>query len=1090
MMQFDQFPGLGSEEYPGFPTAECPEVLPDLSRHCSLCADVLKAHPEIYDRLKYLKTSQGVGLARCIKTGIDNRGHPVLKALGAVAGDAECFDTFAPLFDKLIEGRHGKVPACHSKCAGRRTLTLESAEPFDDYVVSCKVAASRNLSGIRFPPAATLEDRQKVEQLVTQATSTMEGPWKGQYYPLMGSTSYMSKPSGMSVEEEKMLADDHLIFYHPDASAVLSTGAARHWPHGRGVFVNESKTLTLWVNEEEHLKATSQRSGGSVQAAFRELMAVLGHIDTQMPKGHGFAKSDRLGFLTSNPANLGTALRASAIVKLPLLKQHKDELQKWCASRRLIQKGAISESGDRMADFVEVSSRDKLNITEEETLNLLVEGIAQLVRAERLMEMGMSVDEALARQIRRDPTPVDPEDSWDAAGHALHAMISTAVVASCSSMEATASPAVDRSLLDVMQRLAGALVVASGAGQLEEDLFQQKEEAAAVRIQARERGRKDREAVQQKKQDVERARAPDVEMLRNRLADVLARAADDGSLQEALATTQPPQDMEDDEKEVLRLQLESTLERGGLAQALQEIKSSQPDMAEVRLRLQGLLVQSLAEGTLDSALNIAFEDDQDAATIIAEPEPDCEGDIDLKRVRMAQQLEIACMDGSLESTLASMRSHNQPQRVDHLRAKMAAQLEASLADGSLEAALAKSMGTNMDALRNRTAALLEASLADGSLEAALARTTRTNTDALRNRTAALLEASLVDGSLEAALSQSKQTDIDILRTKVASQLEKCLEDGSLETALANSARTATCDVEVLRVKVAAELETALANGSLEAALQERLTKRTSNVDAVRAKVALRMEEAAADGALESLLSSIGPQNPNESGDLREKLGKQLSVAFQDGSLEAALEATSAKGGSGEPGDIDLKSKLAHSSDAVNGSLAFAQQAEIEPSQEVQLAKPARPSRPPSAQAMRGAVALLKVMSSYDRRIGKLLEGIETAERAILARSQQATVLQVQLEEAQRDLRGLDLAWERQQLALDNEEVRDMKLHEEHQRLNDSLELERLKQKHATVDSELLLSARSELGSASTASGQLCPSTAQGTSSPMTWRSHA
>ena len=29
------------------------------------------------------------------------------------------------------------------------------------------------------------------------------GPWKGQYYPLMGSTSYMSKPSGMSVEEEK-----------------------------------------------------------------------------------------------------------------------------------------------------------------------------------------------------------------------------------------------------------------------------------------------------------------------------------------------------------------------------------------------------------------------------------------------------------------------------------------------------------------------------------------------------------------------------------------------------------------------------------------------------------------------------------------------------------------------------------------------------------------------------------------------------------------------------------------------------------------------------------------------------------------------
>ena len=38
----------------------------------------------------------------------------MLKALGAVAGDAECYETFAPLFDKLIESRHGKLPAEHA----------------------------------------------------------------------------------------------------------------------------------------------------------------------------------------------------------------------------------------------------------------------------------------------------------------------------------------------------------------------------------------------------------------------------------------------------------------------------------------------------------------------------------------------------------------------------------------------------------------------------------------------------------------------------------------------------------------------------------------------------------------------------------------------------------------------------------------------------------------------------------------------------------------------------------------------------------------------------------------------------------------
>eukprot|EP00913_Durusdinium_trenchii_P035199 g32929.t1 len=62
---FEQFPGLGHEDYPGFPTAECPP-LPDLSRHCSVCADVLKAHPELYEQLKARATSKGGIRSRCI----------------------------------------------------------------------------------------------------------------------------------------------------------------------------------------------------------------------------------------------------------------------------------------------------------------------------------------------------------------------------------------------------------------------------------------------------------------------------------------------------------------------------------------------------------------------------------------------------------------------------------------------------------------------------------------------------------------------------------------------------------------------------------------------------------------------------------------------------------------------------------------------------------------------------------------------------------------------------------------------------------------------------------------------------------------
>eukprot|EP00439_Symbiodinium_sp_Y106_P071235 s1645_g12.t1 len=149
----------------------------------------------------------------------------------------------------------------------------------------------------------------------------------------------------------------------------------------------------------------------------------------------------------------------SVIVKLPLLKQKKEELLQWCSARRLVGKGAISESGDRMPDLVEAGFYRDIKVmydtlvctvasSNEETVNMLVEGVAQLVRAERLMELGTSAAEALAQQPSliespaasgaRDLTPIDVPDVgsgfWDAAGSTLQDMISNAVVTSCTAL--------------------------------------------------------------------------------------------------------------------------------------------------------------------------------------------------------------------------------------------------------------------------------------------------------------------------------------------------------------------------------------------------------------------------------------------------------------------------------------------------------------------------------------------------------------------------------------------------------------------------------------------------------------------------------
>merc|ERR1712078_672244 len=85
--------------------------MPDLSQNHSIMADVLKQKPEIYTQLKTKKTKKGVTLAACIKTGMDNKGHPMIKTVGLVAGDEESYETFKELFDPVIDKAHHGFPA-------------------------------------------------------------------------------------------------------------------------------------------------------------------------------------------------------------------------------------------------------------------------------------------------------------------------------------------------------------------------------------------------------------------------------------------------------------------------------------------------------------------------------------------------------------------------------------------------------------------------------------------------------------------------------------------------------------------------------------------------------------------------------------------------------------------------------------------------------------------------------------------------------------------------------------------------------------------------------------------------------------------
>ena len=98
-----------------------------------------------------------------------------------------------------------------------------------------------------------------------------------------------------------------------------------------------------------------------------------------------FAHDDHLGYITSCPTNLGTALRGSVHIKLPKLSQKKEKFQaiadKYYVQIRGIH-GEHSESDDGVFD---ISNRRRLGRSEKQLVQDMIDGVRAMIEAEKAL---------------------------------------------------------------------------------------------------------------------------------------------------------------------------------------------------------------------------------------------------------------------------------------------------------------------------------------------------------------------------------------------------------------------------------------------------------------------------------------------------------------------------------------------------------------------------------------------------------------------------------------------------------------------------------------------------------------------------------
>merc|ERR1719424_1121465 len=356
-----------------------------IDKHASCMANHLTE--DLYNQLRDRVTCNGVTLDKCIKTGIENPGHPAIKTVGLTAGDVESYEVFKELFDPVIQERHGGYGADAKHPTDMNVDNIKDPSVIDaNYVISTRVRSGRSVNGIPFPPSCTKEERRKLEEVVTKALAGLTGELEGDYYPLAGSTSYAAKPGGMTTEEEEKLRNDHFLFQEPDSTLLISGAMHREWPDARGIFCNKVKNALVWVNEEDHLRVISMEMGPDIKNVFTRFATLCNEVEKVVKaEGYSFAITDHLGYVLTCPSNLGTGLRSSMMVKLPNLGKHHNFKKKAGELGIQVRGSAGVDSGTDSGVF-DLSNSDRLGRSEVELVNIMIDGVTALIAEEKTME--------------------------------------------------------------------------------------------------------------------------------------------------------------------------------------------------------------------------------------------------------------------------------------------------------------------------------------------------------------------------------------------------------------------------------------------------------------------------------------------------------------------------------------------------------------------------------------------------------------------------------------------------------------------------------------------------------------------------------
>lgn len=236
---------------------------------------------------------------------------------------------------------------------------LKGSKGDSGIVLSSRVRLARNIDGFTFSDWSDDAAREKVKKVCMDKISALN----------FMKNSLFLEMNKIDPIDRQFLLERHLI----SREHLRNTAQ-------KAVFVSDKEIISIMINEEDHLRIQALQVGLNLDACWD----ILEGLDRRLESGLDFAYSERLGYLTACPTNVGTGMRASVMLHLPALviTQQIRGVVEAVSKLGLTVRGLFGEGTQASGNFFQVSNQVTLGQSEEIIINSLQRVIRQLILQE------------------------------------------------------------------------------------------------------------------------------------------------------------------------------------------------------------------------------------------------------------------------------------------------------------------------------------------------------------------------------------------------------------------------------------------------------------------------------------------------------------------------------------------------------------------------------------------------------------------------------------------------------------------------------------------------------------------------------------